>query len=187
MIKERNLLIQENNNLNIVDINNLDSRERPQEYFMKTGMAFIVILCMGIVLGCEAKKPPVQSSVQQSDLSAQPSVQEQKPVETIPWDEGFNVSWVGSYKSRATADYAVVFDLASDGAYKLTYGENVNIATTYSGKYNRSFNGGSSQSRLNQRITGLQVTNFDANSITLRSSWRLPSGNDTETYILYRQ
>ena len=153
---------------------------------LKSGASIIGILLMGIVLSCEVKKTPAQSTVQQSNSPTQSTVQESKPVETIPWDEGFNVSWVGSYKSRSTADYAVIFDLSSDGTYKLTYGENANIATTYSGKYNRNFNGGNSQSRLNYRVTGLQVTNFDDNSITLRCSWRLPSGNDTETYILYR-
>jgi hypothetical protein len=103
------------------------------------------------------------------------------------WDEGFDVLWVGSYKSRATADYAVVFDLSSDGTYKLTYGENVNIATTYSGKYNMNFSGGSSRSRLNQRIVGLQVTNFDANSITLRCSWDYGDKIERDIYVLYRQ
>ena len=174
-----------------MDVIIFDSRERPQEYFvnniLKTSLLIFGILLIGIVLNCEAKRPPAQSSVQNSNSPTQSTVQESVPVETIPWDEGFNISWVGSYKSRSTADYAVVFDLSSDGTYKLVYGENANITTTYSGKYNRNFNSGNSQSRLNYRITGLQVSNFDATSITLRCSWRLPSGNDTETYVLYRQ
>jgi c-di-AMP phosphodiesterase-like protein len=71
---------------------------------LKSGVLIIGILLTGIFLSCEAKKTPVQSTVQQSNPSTQSEVQETKPVEIIPWDEGFDVSWLGSYKSRSTAD-----------------------------------------------------------------------------------
>ena len=149
----------------------------------------VIALITGILSGCTGKSSTTSSNEGKTSITSSNEITtpETPPPPPIPWDEGFDSKWVGSYKSRSTADYAVVFDLNSDGTYKLVYGENANIATTYSGKYNRNFNGGNSQSRLNYRITGLQVTNSDDNSITLRCSWRLPSGNDTENYTLYRQ
>ena len=101
------------------------------------------------------------------------------------WNEGFNVSWAGTYVSKADADYVVGFKIGEDGTYALAHG--ATLTTTYSGKYNRNFNNGVTKSPLQYTVVGLRITNFDEKSITISVSWRLPSGNNTESYILYRQ
>jgi len=101
------------------------------------------------------------------------------------WDEGFNTSWAGTYTSKADADYVVGFKIGEDGTYALAYG--TPLTTTYSGKYNKNFNYGVTNSPLKYTVIGLKVTNFDTKSITISVNWKLPSGNNTESYILYRQ
>jgi len=103
------------------------------------------------------------------------------------WDEGFNVAWAGTYVSKEDADYVVAFKLGTDGTYAFVYGSNLSISTTYSGKYNKNFRNGVSKSGLNYRITEIRVTGFDKTSISLSVDWRLPSGNDTARYVLYRK
>jgi len=103
------------------------------------------------------------------------------------WNEGFNYEWVGTYVSKADADYVVAFKLGIDGTYAFVYGSNPSISTTYSGKYNNNFRNGVSKSGLNYRITEIKVTGFDKTSINLSVDWRLPSGNDTGRYVLYRK
>jgi len=104
---------------------------------------------------------------------------------TSSWDDGFNVSWAGTYVSKADADYVVGFKVGEDGTYALAYG--ATLTTTYSGKYNKNFNYGITNSPLKYSVIGLQVTNFDTKSITISVDWKLPSGNNKETYILYRK
>jgi hypothetical protein len=149
-----------------------------------------ILITLGIVVlfvvdGCEEKtKVMPLTDIQTPELSSDIQIFNiQIPADS--WDEGFNASWVGTYKSRVSADYAVTFELSADGTYKLSYGEG--LVTTYSGKYNKDFSGGVSKSPLRYTITGLRVTNFDEKTITISSSWQLPSGNNTETYLLYRQ
>ncbi|MDR1420543.1 MAG: hypothetical protein LBI86_09235 [Treponema sp.] len=110
---------------------------------------------------------------------------ELKPTLTSSWNEGFNASWIGTYASRYDADYAVSFKIDNDGTYVFSYGEGA--VTTYSGKYNKNFSGGVSKSPFRYTVTGLRVINFDKESLTISVNWRLPSGNDTKSFILDRR
>jgi len=103
------------------------------------------------------------------------------------WNEGFNTSWVGTYKSRANADYDVTFDLDVLGNFSFVYGSNPRISTTYSGKYYKDFRSGNTKSSLGYKITNLRITNFDENSINISINWITSSGNETDYFTLYRQ
>jgi hypothetical protein len=144
-------------------------------------LVFVGMIIISIIIGsCEGKRSTTQ--LENKTSSDQPNESE---VAVSSWDEGFNASWAGTYKSLTTADYAVTFVLSADGTYTLSYGEGA--VTTYSGKYNTNFSGGVSKSPLRYTITGIRIISFDEKTITISSDWKLPSGNDTETYVLYRQ
>jgi hypothetical protein len=164
-------------------------------------LLFVGMIIISIIIGsCEGKSSTTQlenkTSSNQSDESKESSSldlenktssgqpdESKEPVSS--WDEGFNASWVGTYESSKSADYAVIFELSADGTYKLSYGEGA--VTTYSGKYNKNFRGGVTKSPLRYTITELRIIGFDEKTITVSSDWKLPGGNDTEVYILYRQ
>jgi hypothetical protein len=144
--------------------------------FNKIIPAFLGIMFIGVLCGCERKTTT-------SDQPLSRTIEDEAPA--VPWDEGFNTSWEGIYKSLPSAEYAVTFDLSVSGLYKLSYGEGA--VTTYSGRYNNGFGGGTSKSKFQYTITGLSVTGFDEKTITISVNWKLPNGNDTETYVLYKQ
>lgn len=104
---------------------------------------------------------------------------------TSSWDEGFNTSWVGTYASSLSDDYVAAFKIGDDGTYAFAYG--AGATTTYAGKYNKNFNSGVSKSPFQYTITGLRIITFDERSLTVSVDWRLPSGNDTQLFTLYRQ
>jgi hypothetical protein len=104
---------------------------------------------------------------------------------TSDWNVGFDNSWVGSYVSKPNADYIVGFTVRGDGTYILTYGSP--NTTTYSGKYNKGFNQGVTNSPLNYTVTGIRVLRSDNESIALSVDWILPAGKDTERYELRRR
>jgi energy-coupling factor transporter transmembrane protein EcfT len=106
---------------------------------------------------------------------------------TIPWDEGFNTAWAGTYLSKPDADYVIGFKLGTDGTYAFRYGSNPNIATSYTGKYNRNFRNGISSSGLKYKITEIRVFRFNENEkfLCLAVDWDNPSGKHTEYYDLY--
>jgi hypothetical protein len=139
------------------------------------------MIIISIIIGsCEGKSSTIQL---ESKVSLNQSNESRESVSS--WDEGFNASWVGTYKSSTDSNYAVTFELSTDGTYTLSYGEGA--VTTYSGKYNTNFSGGVSKSPLRYTITGFRIISFDEKTITISSEWKLPSGNDTEVYVLYRQ
>jgi hypothetical protein len=144
-------------------------------------LVFVGMIIISIIIGsCEGKSSTTQLENKTSSNQADESKES-----ASSWDEGFNDSWVGTYESSKSADYAVTFELNADGTYKLSYGEGA--VTTYSGKYNKNFRGGVTKSPLRYIAAELRIIDFDEKTITVSSDWKLPSGNDTEVYILYRQ
>jgi hypothetical protein len=127
--------------------------------FMPIILSFGIILF--VIVSCEAKQS------------------------TTSWNEGFNTSWVGTYVSQQDADYIAAFRVGADGTYSFAYGGGV--ATTYAGKYNKNFNNGTTKSPFRYTITGLRVIGFDEKSMTISVDWKLPNGDNTESFVLYRK
>jgi len=129
---------------------------------------FCIIIIASFSFSCERRK----------------NVKNEIVEEIIPWDTGFNNSWIGNYKSVGEEDYVVSFELNEDGAFKFVYGER--LMTIYSGKYNNGFSKGETISSLNYNITNINILNFNEFECNISVDWILPSGRDRASYHLYK-